>query len=284
MVCATGNFTGVRISLSSVKAARELVSEDDRPTLWNISYSSSDNLREYINLIPLLISPVAVAFSSNVLDAIGDDFVITATHTQRRVVYQLIFTSKGLYDSTEIDDLEVLEFSASGSGRFRNDYNRSPDPASFTLFFREETPGIVEARANRIKLEFSYDAKNDQTRFTSVNLSVSHTSILSDNGILTFNVSTDLQGWNSSCPAGSGGFRCGVCSEGYFGRPNRGRPCRLCMCNGHSTKCRRRNGRCIDCADNTSGNNCQVCASGFYGDAVNGVCARELTIMCIVYN
>ena len=285
VVCAAGNLSGPRISSTTVKASREIVAEDDRPTLWNITIPSGDNLEEYYRIIPILILPVSMALSSNVLDVIGDKSAISVSFTNRRV-YTMAFTSTGLFDSTDIDDLEVLEFSAAGSGSFRNNYQRGSDSDSFTLFFREDTPGIVVAAGNRLRFELNYDVRGNSTSFANVSLTINHTPLLLNNGMLTFNVSTELQGWNSNCPTGSGGFRCGVCIEGYFGRPRRGRPCRRCMCNGHADRCSRRSGRCSNCADNTAGRNCAVCADGFYGDAVNGVCICEFIIklfclMCI---
>lgn len=43
----------------------------------------------------------------------------------------------------------------------------------------------------------------------------------------------------------------------------------LCRCYGHSQRCDKE-GRCLNCVDNTAGRYCEKCADGFYGDAKNG--------------
>ena len=281
-VCAAGNLTTPYIDFTTIKAAREIVFEDDRPTLWQINIPSDSEVEEYYRIIPLLISPVSLAFSSDVVDVMGENFFVNATLQTDDHTFVLGFTSVGIVDSTEYDNLEVLRFNTEGSGSLLETFSRDSRGRSYILLFKEDTPGKVFATTtigrHRLRLEFTYDNKDDKPRFQDVCLTMNHTSLSIDNNTLSFNLSSTLKNWNSSCPEGSGGYRCRVCQGGYFGRPKRNRPCRRCRCNGHSDRCRRRSGRCIGCGDNTKGRNCQFCADLYYGDAVNDVCKCELYI------
>jgi len=279
-VCAAGNLTTPEISFTTIKAAREIVFEDDLPTFWQINVPSGSDVEEYYRIIPLLISPVSLAFSSDVVDVIGENFFMNATLETGDQTFTLGFTSMGIVDSTEYDNVEVLQFNTEGSGSFLDRFSRNSDGRSYTLLFKEDTPGEVSATIrigqHRLRLEFTYDNKDDKPRFQDVSLEMSHTSLSLDNNTLSFNLSSSLNNWNSSCPEGSGGYRCRVCQGGYFGRPKRKWPCRKCRCNGHSNRCGRRSGRCVGCGNNTAGRNCQLCADMYYGDAVNDVCKCEL--------
>ncbi|XP_046850939.1 basement membrane-specific heparan sulfate proteoglycan core protein-like [Xenia sp. Carnegie-2017] len=72
-----------------------------------------------------------------------------------------------------------------------------------------------------------------------------------------------------TCPEGYSGYSCEKCSDGYF-RRNGSEECLRCSCNGHSSSCDHKTGRCNSCDHNTSGMNCEVCKAGFYGDATVG--------------
>ena len=286
-ICAAGDLTAPLISLSSVKAAREIVFEEDRPTFWTISINNTSP-EEYARVIPLLLSPVSLAFSSDVTNILGEMFVIRVTlMTRLGNEYSLTFTSMGIVNSTEVNNVEVLQFIAEVTGSYSSNWNRRPDrDYSYRLFLIENTPGEVlgesSMRGGTLRVMFEYDSKDNLTRFNNVRVVMNYTAldVLADNSSLSFNLTSETTGWNSSCPVGSGGFRCYACKEGYFGRPRVGIPCRECMCNGHSSKCHRRSGRCFDCANNTRGRNCQICDRGYVGDAVNGFCQCEL--LCII--
>ena len=79
--------------------------------------------------------PVSLAFSSNVLDVIGDTFTINTTLTTNRRTLALMFTSMGLVDQG--DNVQSLNFSAHATGSLRNDYVRGPENASIIMDFRE---------------------------------------------------------------------------------------------------------------------------------------------------
>ena len=282
-ICAAGDLTAPSISLSSIKAAREIVFEEDRPTFWTISISNDTNHQEYARVIPLLLSPVSLAFSSDVTNIIGDMFVISVSLASGRHHYNLTFISMGIVNSTEFHNVEVLQFIAEVAGGYSNSWDREFDSSySYTLFLKESTAGEVVGDINiegrRVTVEFKYDSKDNKTRFDNVHVLINYTAVdvSADGSSLSFNLSSDTVGWNSSCPVGSGGFRCYACQEGYYGRPRIGIPCRECMCNGHSSKCHRRSGRCFNCSDNTRGKRCQRCVQGYVGDAVNGVCRCKL--------
>ena len=283
-ICATGDLTAPSISSSSIKAAREIVFEEDRPTFWTIGISNDTNLQEYARVIPLLLSPVSLAFSSDVTNIIGDMFVISVTLASGGLYYNLTFTSMGIFNSTELLGVEVLQFIAEVTGNYSSSFDRNLGRSySHTLSLKESTPGDVVGvfmiQGRRVTVEFKYDSKENKTRFDNVNVLMNYTAVdmSADGSSLSFNLSSGTVGWNSSCPVGSGGFKCYACKEGYYGRPRIGIPCRECMCNGHSSKCHRRSGRCVNCSDNTRGKRCQRCARGYVGDAVNGVCQCKLS-------
>ena len=285
-ICAAGDLTAPLISLSSIKAAREIVFEDDRPAFWTISINNTTP-EEYARVIPLLLSPVSLAFSSDVTNILGEVFVINVTlMTRNGNQYNLTFTSMGIVNSTEVNNVEVLQFNAEVTGSYSPNWDRELDRNySYRLFLKEDTAGEVVGDSNieggNVTVRFKYDSKDDQRRFNNVRVSMNYTALVvsTDDSLLSFNLASRITGWNSSCPVGSGGFRCYACQEGYYGRPRVGIPCRECMCNGHSSKCHRRSGRCFNCADNTAGKYCQKCKRGYVGDAVNGVCQCEL--LCV---
>ena len=286
-ICAAGDLTAPAISSSSIKAAREITFEEDNPTFWTITISNDTDHQEYARVIPLLLSPVSLAFTSDVTNIIGEMFTISVTLiSDNDQYYNLTFTSKGLVSSTEFHNVEVLQFIAEVTGNYSSTWDRTFNRSySYTLFLKESTAGDVVGDINipggRMTVEFKYDSKNNKKRFDNVRVAMNPTSVdVSANGSsLSFNLSSETVGWNSSCPVGSGGFRCYACKEGHYGRPRPrvGIPCRECMCNNHSRKCHRKSGRCINCADNTRGKHCQRCAKGYVGDAVNGVCQCKLS-------
>ena len=277
-ICAIGNFSTPKIPLSSVKVVQEDAIDEERPIIWEINIPNNADLSEYPRALPLLLAPVSLAFSSNVLDVIGDVFTVNMTLTTRRRVLTLMFTSKGFVKS---DAFEILHFNAEATGdNFAKGYVRGFESDSITMEFREETAGRIFAVGNigifRMRLPITYDNKTPLRRFTNVDLIMNHTVLNVTDNTMRFKVSSELRGWNSSCPPGSAGFRCFRCLQGYFGAPIRNIPCRRCMCNGHSDTCHHRTGRCFDCADNTTGRHCHNCANRFYGNATNGgTCNRK---------
>ena len=276
-----GDFTTPRIPLSFVKAAQE-IEEDDPPIFWQINIPRDGPLEEYPRALPLLMAPVSLAFSSNVLDIIGDVFTLNVTlTTNNNNILFLTFTSMGIVDSTELDNVQILNFTATATGSLGNSYVRGFENDTITMNFREDTPGSIFAVGNvedfKMRLHLQYDNKTANQRFTNVELRMSHTDLITADNTMRFDMFSELTGWNSICPEGSGGFRCFRCQEGYFGAPIRQKPCKRCDCNGHSNKCHRKTGRCRECADNTIGRFCQLCADGFYGNAKNnGTCNRKL--------
>ena len=286
-ICAAGDLTAPLVSLSSVKAAQEIVFEEDHPIFWIISINNA-RPEEYARVIPLLLSPVSLAFSSDVTNILGEMFVISVTlMTRNGNEYKLTFTSMGIVNSTEVNNVEVLQFNAEVTGSYSSNWDRELDRNhSYTLFLKEDTAGEVlgESRmqGGTVKVMFKYDSKDNERRFNNVRVLINYTAldVSTDDSLLSFNLTSETTGWNSSCPVGSGGFRCYACKEGYYGRPRVGIPCRECMCNGHSSKCHSTSGRCFDCADNTRGKNCHICDYGYVGDAVNGVCQCEL--LCVI--
>ncbi|KAJ8385914.1 hypothetical protein AAFF_G00178760 [Aldrovandia affinis] len=74
------------------------------------------------------------------------------------------------------------------------------------------------------------------------------------------------------CPPGYSGTSCEMCAAGHR-RVNstlyKG-VCEPCRCHGHASLCDDITGRCLDCADHTTGPYCDACALGFYGDASKG--------------
>ncbi|XP_001604560.2 laminin subunit gamma-1 [Nasonia vitripennis] len=78
----------------------------------------------------------------------------------------------------------------------------------------------------------------------------------------------------SECPVGRTGPRCEICSDGYFGNPERGIPCRPCECNNNIDlnavrNCNQETGECLKCVNNTAGAHCEECLPGYYGDALS---------------
>jgi len=279
-ICAIGNLTAQGIPLSSVKAAQVVEDEEDHPVFWEINIPSDATPEEYARILPLLVLPVSLAFSSDVLDVIDDTFVTRMTLTTGRRTLTLTFTSNGIVNSTVMDNVEVLSFNAVGTGRLRSSYTRSFASDTFTMSFREEIAGNLIGAGDvgnfKIKLNLQYDNKTADLRFTDVRLIINHTALTTTDNTMKFSVSSELIGWNSSCPVGTGGFRCYSCLRGYYGRPRSGIPCKKCMCNKHSDNCHRRTGRCFRCADNTIGRHCQYCADRYYGNATNGgICSRK---------
>lgn len=276
-ICAIGNFSTPIIPLSSVKVVREDAIDEERPIIWEINIPNDADQSEYPRALPLLLTPVSLAFSSNVLDVIGDVFSVNMTLTTRGRVLTLMFTSMGFVRSNAS---EILHFTAEATGNNVKQYVRGFDSDSITMEFREETAGHIFAVGNvgnfRMRLNIRYDNKTAVRRFTNVDLIMNHTELNVTDNTMRFKVSSELMGWNSSCPTGSAGFRCFRCLPGYYGTPIRNIPCRRCMCNGHSDRCHRRTGRCFDCADNTTGRHCHNCANRFYGNATNGgTCNRK---------
>ena len=284
VICAAGDLIAPLIPLSSIKVTREIVFEGDHPAFWEISISDNIDIQEYARVIPLLLSPVSLAFSSDVTNVIGDMFVISVSLITDSEYYNLTFTSLGIVNSTELQHVEVLKFNAEVTGGYSNRWDREIDRGYvYTLLLLEEIAGVVTGEINidnhTMRVYFQYDSKDNERRFDNVVLSMSYTPLYvsPDNSLLSFNLSSDITGWNSNCPVGSGGTKCYACKEGYYGRPKFGIPCRECMCNNHSSICHRRSGECFDCADNTRGRYCQNCNKGYVGDAVNGVCECELS-------
>ena len=271
-ICAIGNFSTPKIPLSSVKAVRKDAIDEEYLIIWEINIPNDADQSEYPRALPLLLTPVSLAFFSDVLNVIGDVFTIKTTLTTRRRVLTLNFTSMGFVKS---DASEILHFSAEATGdNFVNQYVKGFESDSISMEFREGTAGRIFAVGNignfRMRLNIMYNNKTTARRFSNVNLIMNHTDLNVTDNTMRFKVSSELMGWNSSCPTGSAGFRCFRCLQGYFGAPIRNIPCRRCMCNGHSDRCHHRTGRCFDCADNTTGRHCHNCANRFYGNATNG--------------
>ena len=277
-ICAIGNFSTPITPLSSVKAFIESPFDEDKPVCWEIIIPNNANQTEYPRVLPLILTPVSLAFSSNVLDVIGDIFTVNMTLTTGRHRLVLAFTSTGFEKS---DNFEILHFNGEGTGQnLLEKYVRGFESDVILMDFREEAPGSVIAVGDiggyRMRLDVRYDSKTATRRFANVDLIMNHTDLNVVDNTMKFKVSSVLVGWNSSCPLGSAGFRCYRCIEGYFGAPRKNIPCRRCMCNGHSDRCHHRTGRCMDCADSTRGRHCENCASRYYGNATNGgLCNRK---------
>ncbi|XP_014218984.1 laminin subunit gamma-1 isoform X2 [Copidosoma floridanum] len=78
----------------------------------------------------------------------------------------------------------------------------------------------------------------------------------------------------SECPVGRTGPRCEICSDGYFGNPEKGVACRPCECNNNIDlnavrNCNQETGECLKCVNNTAGYHCEECLPGYYGDALS---------------
>ena len=153
--------------------------------------------------------PVSLAFSSNVLDVIGDTFTLNTTLTTNRRTLALMFTSMGLVDQG--DNVQILNFSAHATGQLRNSYVRGLENASIIMDFRENLTGMLYAVGHfgsfRLRLNQRYDNKTEDPRFTNVQFRMNHSVLNTVNNTMKFYMSSELVGWNSSCPVGSGGFR-----------------------------------------------------------------------------
>ncbi|KAK0177645.1 hypothetical protein PV328_001679 [Microctonus aethiopoides] len=78
----------------------------------------------------------------------------------------------------------------------------------------------------------------------------------------------------SECPIGRTGARCEICSDGYFGNPDKGIACRPCECNNNIDlnavrNCNHESGECLKCVNNTAGFHCEDCLAGYWGDALS---------------
>lgn len=279
-ISTIGNFNTPRIPLSTVRASQQIALDENRhPILWEINIPRDSTLNEYPRALPLLMAPVSLAFSSNVLDVVGDIFNLTMTLTTGPRL-TLMFTSMGLNDSNELENVQILNFNAEATGNLQKDFARGFEGDAITMDFRERTAGDVFAvgrvDGHRMRLFLQYDNKTANPRFTNVKLRMNYSELITTDDTMRFNMYSALEGWNSSCPEGSDGFKCYSCVDGYFGRPINDVPCMRCNCNGHSNMCHRGFGRCSDCGNNTSGRNCQNCADRFYGNATNGgMCYRK---------
>lgn len=279
-LCAIGNVVAPIIPPSSVKVTREITVDESGPTFWEINIPENGNPRQYARVLPLLMTPVSLLFSSNVLEVVGDTVSINVTLTVNNHDFTLIFTSMGLVNSNESEDVEILNFNARTTGQLRRNYDRGFGSDSISISFREETAGNLEGRGkvgrHTVRLYLRYNNKTSQARFTDVRLTMNHSTLDTTNNVMRFDLFSELVGWDSSCPIGSGGFKCYACRRGYFGRPKNGRPCTRCRCNEHSNRCHPRTGRCFNCANNTEGRHCHICADRFYGNATNnGTCKRK---------
>lgn len=80
----------------------------------------------------------------------------------------------------------------------------------------------------------------------------------------------------TECPIGRTGPRCEICSDGYFGNPDKGISCRPCECNNNIDlnavrNCNHETGQCLKCVNNTAGFHCDDCLSGYWGDALSEI-------------
>ncbi|KAM6984659.1 multiple epidermal growth factor-like domains protein 9 [Aplochiton taeniatus] len=75
------------------------------------------------------------------------------------------------------------------------------------------------------------------------------------------------------------GSHCDECRDGFF---NSDSLCVSCNCSGNADPlslprlCDPETGRCLSCANHTSGENCERCAEGYVGDALAHSCAPEV--------
>ncbi|XP_066151126.1 laminin subunit gamma-1-like isoform X1 [Euwallacea fornicatus] len=81
----------------------------------------------------------------------------------------------------------------------------------------------------------------------------------------------------TECPLGYSGFKCDVCSDGFYGDPTGkfGEPtiCQQCACNQNIDlnaigNCNTTTGECLRCIYNTAGSRCEACLPGFFGNAL----------------
>ena len=82
--------------------------------MWEINIPKGAKWKEYPRVLLLLLTPVSLALSSNVLDVIGDIFTVKMTLITSGCKLFLAFTSTGFERS---DDFEILHFNAEGTGR-----------------------------------------------------------------------------------------------------------------------------------------------------------------------
>ena len=181
-ICAAGDLTAPMISSSSIKAAQEIVFEGDRPTFWRMNISNNTDPQEYARVIPLLLSPVSLAFSSDVTNIIGDRFVITVSLSTDDVHYNLTFTSMGIVNSTELQNVEVLQFIAEVTGEYSNSWDRELNRRySYRLLLKELTAGDVTGEIDIgddgvMRVWLQYDNKDNKRRFDNVHLSMDYSA------------------------------------------------------------------------------------------------------------
>nr|XP_036214745.1 laminin subunit beta-1 [Bactrocera oleae]XP_036214746.1 laminin subunit beta-1 [Bactrocera oleae] len=82
------------------------------------------------------------------------------------------------------------------------------------------------------------------------------------------------------CKEGYDGGRCEVCADNYFGDAETpGGSCQKCDCSNNidlydTGNCDRRNGQCLKCLYDTTGDHCELCRNGYFGDALQQNCVQ----------